>query len=897
MAAKTTMELIVKLKDTASIGLRALSRSLRRFTVVTLRGAIAATNAFALSIRGLIRQVFSLRTALIGLGVGLLVKSFIDLAASTERLKARLAILFGSVKEGNKLFAELVTLAGKVPAQLTELQQSATSLAGVMKGGTEEVMRFLPIIVDLAEVSGLSIEETTGQIIRMYSAGAASADLFRERGINAMLGFQAGVSFSAAQTRKQLIAAWEDPLSKFRGAAQRASGTWDGLISMLLDGWQRFQIAVTDAGIFDFMKAALQELLSYVNSLFATGKVDDWAKTISGALISALEWVIIAVGDILDGIVALEPAFLRAKAAALDLIATLRELGGIGEKLDFWKDVGGRLSRGAKSVAKDYRDLATDLKHWAIGQKAEIKLSEEHYAKLREDLAALRKLQERGGAERADAELAREQADAAEKQAGFAEKAAAAVERIRERFKAIREEREVATGLGAVAPELAARFAAEEEALKKSLEKRAESNMAYLQKVKENQQILAAVEIAALQNRMSLLGENEVEERFNLNEQILEIMRQAGTAQLRIEGKIADERLNILKGEALREALLARLSPVDRLKSELKRMKALHDKQLTEAKIRYEQEGADYEAYWIKRHQILIERLAAEKAILQQQVEEEQDPKKREAYLTQIYILELAHHEKLMELQAEREGRQVKEMEQRLEDAELIDDKILSSASFSAQKAGQAFADMYELSGKKAKEFFYAQKAVSVAQTLIDTFAAAQRAYATAPNPVMGAIAAALATTAGLARVALITAQTVAQGGMIYGNSPSTTSDNIPVMATAGEFMHPVKTVQHYGTQAMEAIRQRAIPRELLSGYRAPRMAAAGGLMLQAGGPVSATQARQGFAPPGEDEGGTVIVNSNDPNLVGRYLQSSPGRKQLLNIIGEESFAVKRKLS
>jgi len=51
----------------------------------------------------------------------------------------------------------------------------------------------------------------------MYSAGAASADLFRERGILAMLGFQAGVTYSAEETRQRLMQAWLEPESKFKG--------------------------------------------------------------------------------------------------------------------------------------------------------------------------------------------------------------------------------------------------------------------------------------------------------------------------------------------------------------------------------------------------------------------------------------------------------------------------------------------------------------------------------------------------------------------------------------------------------------------------------------------------------------------------------------------------------
>ena len=48
-----------------------------------------------------------------------------------------------------------------------------------------------------------------------------------------------------------------------------------------------------------------------------------------------------------------------------------------------------------------------------------------------------------------------------------------------------------------------------------------------------------------------------------------------------------------------------------------------------------------------------------------------------------------------------------------------------------------------------------------------------------------------------------------AYGGPIPGSSPHRRADNIPIMATAGEFMQPVDTVDFYGLDAMEAIRKK----------------------------------------------------------------------------------------
>ena len=75
----------------------------------------------------------------------------------------------------------------------------------------------------MAAAAGVGIETATEQIIRMYSTGAASADLFRDRGILAMLGFKSGVHYTAEETKKMLWEAFDSPISKIRGATKELS--------------------------------------------------------------------------------------------------------------------------------------------------------------------------------------------------------------------------------------------------------------------------------------------------------------------------------------------------------------------------------------------------------------------------------------------------------------------------------------------------------------------------------------------------------------------------------------------------------------------------------------------------------------------------------------------------
>jgi len=199
-------------------------------------------------------------------------KSFIEAAAYTEGLSTRLRALLGSVEEGNKLFKLLADYAGKVPFEYREVMAAATQLAGIMRGGSDQIMKWMPLIGDLAAAAGLGIQQTTEQVMRMLSAGAASADMFRERGILAMLGFTAGVKYSAEETKQILWEAWTGVGSKFKGLTQELAKNWDGLTSMMSDAWFKLKESL---GVI--LLPALKIIVMWITNII--NRMKDWVAT------------------------------------------------------------------------------------------------------------------------------------------------------------------------------------------------------------------------------------------------------------------------------------------------------------------------------------------------------------------------------------------------------------------------------------------------------------------------------------------------------------------------------------------------------------------------------------------------------------------------------------------
>jgi len=242
--------------------------------------------------------IFSLKGLIAGVGVAALAKSFVEAANTSEQLRVRLGVLLGSVGEGNRLFKSMSTYASEVPFEFEEIMQSATNLAGILEGGVEEINQWVPRIGDLAAATGLGIQETTEQVQRMLSAGAASADKFREKGTLAMLGFTAGVSYSAEETKRMLIDALEGPNSRIKGATAKLATTWQGLMSMLADKWFAFRNLIMDSGIMDYLKAVAKVINDYLKVALddATKSADVWGKTAT----SWFDKVIDSVGFMAD---------------------------------------------------------------------------------------------------------------------------------------------------------------------------------------------------------------------------------------------------------------------------------------------------------------------------------------------------------------------------------------------------------------------------------------------------------------------------------------------------------------------------------------------------------------------------------------------------------------------
>lgn len=191
----------------------------------------------------------------VGLGA-VAIKNIAQVGMEIENLTVRLQALFGSAEEGSKAFETMLQFASKVPFTLQEIQRGAGSLA-VVSADSEELAKNLEITGNIAAVTGLDFKSASEQIQRSLSSGIASADMFRERGVTAMLGFEQGARVTVEETEKKLMEVF-GPGGKFGQASNELAKTLTGTLSMIGDKFFKVQTAISD-GFFAELKAELRE--------------------------------------------------------------------------------------------------------------------------------------------------------------------------------------------------------------------------------------------------------------------------------------------------------------------------------------------------------------------------------------------------------------------------------------------------------------------------------------------------------------------------------------------------------------------------------------------------------------------------------------------------------------
>ena len=274
-------------------------------------------------------------TAIAGAAAGLV--SAVNAARSVEDLGITLKALYGDAETAAAALDIVTESAAKLPVSLEAIQAGIPSLALVEDqfGGLGNTIEFTS---GIANAFGMSFEDAASNVQRALSAGIASADTFRDRGVKAFLGFQEGVKYTAEQTQEMFLKSFE----KVTVANEDAVKTMSGQFSMFEDALFQVQAALGET-----FNDSIKEILTNINDAFAENKeqILAVASALGEALGTALTFVIenmkflaaamagafaaAAVGRVI-AIVEAVVAFTNAVRAAATAATILQGVTGIG---------------------------------------------------------------------------------------------------------------------------------------------------------------------------------------------------------------------------------------------------------------------------------------------------------------------------------------------------------------------------------------------------------------------------------------------------------------------------------------------------------------------------------------------------------------------------------------
>jgi hypothetical protein len=251
------------------------------------------------------------------------IKQVVDVGRQIEDLQVRLKALFGSAEEGARAFDVMVKFASKVPFSLQEIQSASGNLA-VVADDAQELAELLEITGNVAGATGLSFQQTAEQIQRSFSGGIASADVFRERGVRSMLGFQVGAEVSINET----VEAFKRVFGKggeFGNVTKDLANTLTGTLSMLQDKLFSFRKAIAD----EFMVEVKKQFGELNNSLAKSQSViDDFGKKIGEVLAKAVKFFADNIQEIIDGLTSL--ALFLGTTAGIAILKFIKEMNKLG---------------------------------------------------------------------------------------------------------------------------------------------------------------------------------------------------------------------------------------------------------------------------------------------------------------------------------------------------------------------------------------------------------------------------------------------------------------------------------------------------------------------------------------------------------------------------------------
>jgi hypothetical protein len=333
--------------------------------------AIDNTSKVFTSVKG---SILSLKNALIGLGIGAVIKPIIDITKEFETLRTTLRFVTGSVEGGQRAFGLLRSLSKQTQFSTKELSDTFITL---QNSGIEPTEELLQTFIDTASATANSLD-TLNDLTRLFAKGATGAGIGSQS-----LSQLASKGIPVFQILEKELGLTKTTLNKFADDAEGSAIILDALQKGLASTFGG--ASAQRAGDLAIVFKNLFENLKDVADLIGTdgGFSTSFKELLKnfGELLTVLSPVIIILGKLLNFVTELANVGLVLLNNSLKLVlGTLDQVvRGLGKVVGYGSGV-------SQTVGLDEdRTVFIDIKQKAVEDKSLLGILE---GKLKNEVAS-----------------------------------------------------------------------------------------------------------------------------------------------------------------------------------------------------------------------------------------------------------------------------------------------------------------------------------------------------------------------------------------------------------------------------------------------------------------------------------------------------------------------------
>jgi len=352
-------------------------------------------------------SIFNLRTALLGIGSGAVVKSILNVGSQAQRLKNQFLLLSPSIEEGKKSFEALQKFTATSPLQSDSIER-ASEIVVIFSKNSQELTDNLFAIQNAAIALGIDIETVAREFSSLSRTGIEGARELKRRNLESFLGLRDGVKLSSEEITRLFLKTFGKG-GTFELASDAFGNTFAGATNRFKNSIKQIQESIAQGGVLDFFTDALNvfsdfvrenpEALKKVIDNFAIGLIEG-TKALFSFTTRIIELLKLPFEIVVDGIKGLNDIIDKTISSN----PVIKELGIIGFLL---------LGRRGKLIAillgklfKDTQDSINELGGTALENQTEqtnklfdiddfyAKINQKAQERLEKENQFLKKLQE-----------------------------------------------------------------------------------------------------------------------------------------------------------------------------------------------------------------------------------------------------------------------------------------------------------------------------------------------------------------------------------------------------------------------------------------------------------------------------------------------------------------------